>query len=311
MTLFPRPLLTNGAVHPAEQFRMMVRDLARGAEGVTEGDDLKVTQRSTPGGGVVVGDGSAVVQGRADAFQGHYAACNAGAVDVTIAATGGSARSDMLILRVEDPQYEGTLDPQVDQIVYFQVISNVSSSATAIPDGRTGIPLARIDIPSSTSTITNAMITDLRKIANPRRDRRLYTQSPTTDSALIGSSATFSYFSTAPGWNIAIPTWASIVRLRVDVCPIRFSVNDYYGYLRATFGASLTVQQTAIDDNQGAIVRRIPAICADTLTIPDTYRGTTQLLRAQASGLAGQAGRINVGPPTTLIADVEFEEAPR
>lgn len=311
MALFPRPLLVNGATHPAEQFRMMVRDLARGAEGITEGDDLKVTQRGTPGGGVTISDGSAVIQGRANAFQGHYAACNAGAVDQPLAATGGTARSDMVILRVEDPQYEGTLDPQVDNINYFQVISNVSSTATAIPDGRTGIPLARINIPSSTSTITDAMITDLRKLANPRRDRKLYTQSPATDSALIGSSATFSYFSTAPGWNIPIPVWATTVKLRVDVCPIRFSVNDYYGYLRATFGASLTVQQTAIDDNQGAIVRRISAICADTLTVPSAYRGTTQLLRAQACGLNGQTGRINVGPATTLVADVEFEEAPR
>ncbi|QWA26861.1 hypothetical protein KJK32_46970 (plasmid) [Streptomyces sp. JCM17656] len=63
MALFPRPILTNGATHSAQQFRMLVRDLANGAEGITQGDDLKVTQRSTPGGGVLVGDGSAVVRG--------------------------------------------------------------------------------------------------------------------------------------------------------------------------------------------------------------------------------------------------------
>ena len=105
MALFPRPLLTNGATHSAQQFRMMVRDLANGAEGITQGDDLKVTQRSTPGGGVTVGDGSAVVRGRANTFQGHYSACNIGAVNVDLAATGsGAGRSDMVILRVEDPE---------------------------------------------------------------------------------------------------------------------------------------------------------------------------------------------------------------
>lgn len=311
MTLFSRPLLTNGATHPAEQFRMMVRDLARGSEGVTQGTDMKVTQKGTPGGGVTVSDGSAVIRGRANTFQGHYAACNQGSADVSIAATGASPRSDMVIVRVEDPQYEGTLNPEVDQIVYFQVISNVSSSATAIPDGRTGIPLARIDVPASTSTITDAMITDLRRIANPRRDRRLFTQSPTADSSLIGASTSFSYFSTAAGWNIAIPDWATTVRIRLDVCPIRFSVANYLGYLQATFGASLTVQPTALDDNQGAVVRKIPAICADTLTVPSAYRGTTQLLRAQANGSSGNTGRINIATSTTLIADVEFEEAPR
>src|SRR3954447_16960953 len=222
MALFPAPILTNGATHSAQQFRMLVRDLANGAEGITQGDDLKVTQRATPGGGVLVGDGSGVVKGRYTTFQGHYAACNIGSVDVTIAATGsGGGRSDMVILRIEDPEYEGSLNPATDQIAYFQVISNVSSSATAIPDGRTGIPLARIDIPVSTSTITDAMVTDLRKVANPRRSRSLLTQSPGSISTGIGSSTSYSYFSTAAGWNITIPDWASKAIVKLDVSPLR------------------------------------------------------------------------------------------
>lgn len=313
MALFPAPILTNGATHSAQQFRMLVRDLANGAEGITQGDDLKVIQRSTPGGGVTVGDGSAVVRGRANTFQGSYSACNIGAVDVDIAATGsGGGRSDMVILRIEDPEYEGSLNPATDQITYFQVISNVSSSATAIPDGRTGIPLARIDIPVSTSTITTAMITDLRKVANPRRSRTLVTQSPASISTGIGSSTTYSYFSTAAGWNIAIPDWATKAIVKLDVSPIRYDLGNFWGYLSATFGASLTVQPTTLDDNQGTGARRIPGIIADTLTVPSSYRGTTQLLRVRAAAAAtGQTGRIYVDSGTTLVADVQFEEAAR
>lgn len=313
MALFPRPILTNGATHSAQQFRMLVRDLANGSEGITQGDDLKVTQRSTPGGGVTVGDGSGVIRGRANTFQGHYSVCNIGAVNVDIAATGaGAGRSDMLIVRVEDPEYEGTLDPQVDQITYFQVISNVSSSATTIPDGRTGIPLARIDIPANTSTITDAMITDLRRVANPRRQRSLLTQSPASVSTGIGSSTSWSYFSTAPGWNITIPDWATKAIIKIDVSPIRYASGDFWGQLSATFGSSLSTQSIYLDDNQGNVVRRIPAIVADTLTLPTSYRGTTQLLRVRAAGLnAGQAGRVYVDSGTTLAADVQFEEAPR
>ncbi|NUS82781.1 MAG: hypothetical protein HOY75_08505 [Streptomyces sp.] len=311
MALFARPILVNGATHPAQQFRMLVRDLANGAEGITQGDDLKVIQRSTPGAGVLVGDGSGIVRGRVNTFQGSYSACNTGAVDVGISATGGAGRSDMLILRVEDPEYEGTLNPATDQIAYFQIISGVSSSATAIPDGRTGIPLARIDIPASTSTITNAMIVDLRKCANPRRTRRMYTHSPATDSGLIGSSTSYSYFTTEPAQSIAVPDWATTVRVRVDVCPLRYSVADFFGALSATFGASLTLQATSLDDNQGSGVRKIPAICADTLTVPSAYRGTNQSLRAQANGASGNSGRINVTTSSTFVYDVEFEEAPR
>lgn len=310
MTLFPQPILTNGATHSAQQFRMLVRDLSRGSEGVTQGDDLKVTAQFPTSTSVTVSDGSAVIRGRANTFQGHYAACNVGATTVPIASTGGTPRSDMVIIRVEDPEYEGSLNPATDQIVYFQVIPNVSSSATAIPDGRTGIPLARIDIPANTSTITDAMIHDLRKIANPRRDRQLFTHSPTADSSLIGASTTFSFFTTEPGVSIAVPDWATTVKIRVDVCPIRYSTADYFGNLRATFG-SLTLQSVGLDDNQGVNVRKIPAICADTLTVPASFRGTNQLLRAQANGNTGNAGRINVTSSTTFVYDWEFAEAPR
>jgi hypothetical protein len=311
MALFPVPILTNGATHSAQQFRMMVRDLVSGAEGITQGTDLKVAQLATPGTSVQVGDGSGVVRGRVSAFQGTYSVCNIGAATVPIAATGGTARSDMVVLRVEDPEYEGTLNPVVDQINYFQVISNVSSSATAIPDGRTGIPLARIDIPASTSTITNAMIKDIRQVAAPRRESRLWTQSPTALSTEItGSAGAFSYFTTAAGWTIAVPSWASTVRVTITTSQLRYSTAPYYGGLRATFGASLTVQPVNLDDNQTGI-RRGTVAAGDTLTIPDTYRGTSQLLRLQAAGYSGNTGKVGVDGSTTIIAQVEFEEAAR
>lgn len=312
MTLFPRPILTNGATHSAQQFRMLVRDLARGNEGITEGDDLKVTQRATPGGGVTVADGSAVVKGRDAVFQGHYSACNIGPVDVDIAPTSSTARSDMLILRIEDPEYTGTLNPATDQVAYFQIISNVSSTATTIPDGRTGIPLARIDIPALTYAITNAMIVDLRKVANPRRDRTLYTQSPASASLQIGgNSGQFFYFTTAAGWTIPVPTWATTVKIRLDIAGLRLTAGNVYGGLRAMFGTPTSTQAVTVDDNQGSGTRRITAITADTLTVPTAYRGTSQLLRAQFAGFSGNAGTVSVDTSSTLIADVEYFEAPR
>ncbi|MFI0822319.1 hypothetical protein ACH4TX_41900 [Streptomyces sp. NPDC021098] len=311
MALFQAPILTDGAYHSAQQFRMLVRDLARANEGITQGDDLKVTALSTPGSQVQISDGSGIIRGRANTFQGSYAVCNVGTATLDIAPTGGTGRSDMICVRVEDPEYEGTLDPALQQIEYFQVISGVTSTATAIPDSRTAIPLARIDIPASTSIITNAMITDLRKIANPRRDRSLWLQSPASLSTEIsGSSGSFSYFTTAAGWTIPIPAWAGSVKIKIDVGQLRYSTGTVYGYLRATFGSSLTVQQVVLDDNQGSVVRRQTVVLGDTLTIPATYRGTNQLLRLQAAGGTGNAGKFSVDSSTTLIADVEFFEAP-
>ncbi|WP_331764833.1 hypothetical protein [Streptomyces sp. NBC_01238] len=312
MSLYQVPILVNGATHSAEQFRALVQDLARGAEGITQGGDLKVTQLSTPGVSVQVGDGSGLVRGRVQPFQGTYSVRNQGSATVPIAATGGSGRSDMLILRVEDPQYEGSLDPAKDQVNYFQIISGVSASATTIPDGRTGIPLARIDIPASTSTITNAMIKDIRQVANARQQRTLLTQSPTALSTDIGGeTGTFTNFSTSPGWSIAVPDWASTVVLSLSVGQIRYNGGNYFGKIRATFGSSLTVQPVNLDDNQTAGVRRATIVLGDTLTIPAAYRGTSQTLRFQASGVTPNPGKVGVDGSTTLIADVTFYEAPR
>jgi hypothetical protein len=279
VTLFQAPLLTNGATHPAQQFRMMIRDLARGNEGITEGDDLKVTALSTPGTSVKVSDGSGVVRGKANTFQGSYAVCNIGTPTVAIAATGGSPRSDMVVLRVLDPEYEGTLNPAVDQIEFFDIVSNVSSTATQVPAGYTAIPLARIDIPASTSVITNAMITDLRQCANPRRQRDIYIVSPTSMST--------------------------------EIAGLRYSTGLFFGNLRSTFGSSLTTQSVVLDDNGGTGVRRGVALTADTLAVPSTYRGTNQLLRPQASGAGGNAGKVSIDASSTVIADVEYLEAPR
>lgn len=62
MTLIQPPMMVNGGIHPARTMRMMIRDLSRGAQGVTEYNDLKVTPLTTPGAGVQIADGSGVVR---------------------------------------------------------------------------------------------------------------------------------------------------------------------------------------------------------------------------------------------------------
>ncbi|KPC96291.1 hypothetical protein ADL27_04425, partial [Streptomyces sp. NRRL F-6602] len=78
MALAPVPIATKNAEHSAQQFRMMIKDLARGNQGVTEGDDMKVTALATPGAGVQISDGSAVIAGKVSPVQGFYTAYNIG-----------------------------------------------------------------------------------------------------------------------------------------------------------------------------------------------------------------------------------------
>ncbi|MFE1767314.1 hypothetical protein ACFW81_24230 [Streptomyces angustmyceticus] len=313
MALNPTPIATTGATHTAQQFRMMLRDLARDNEGVTTGLDLKVTALGTPGAGVQISDGSAVIAGKVSSVQGSYTAYNIGSDTVSVSATGGSPRSDMLVLRVEDPDYEGTRDPASDPIVFWEVVPNVSSSATTVPAGYSAIPLARIDIPASTATITNAMIVDLRKVANPRRDRTLWTYFAANPAVYIsGTSETWQNFPTGAHWTIPVPAWAASVKVVLHAACIGLDTGYAFGGLTFNFGGKEAAQWVSIDDNQGTGFRRNTLLVADTLSLTDTagaaLRGTNVTLQVRMRTRSSNAGHIIVDGATTFVADIEFTE---
>ncbi|WP_330306246.1 MULTISPECIES: hypothetical protein [unclassified Streptomyces] len=307
MTLIQPPMMVKGGTHPARTMRMMIRDLSRGAQGVTEYNDLKVTQQTTPGAGVQVGDGSGVVRGAAWG-QGSYTQYNVGTALVNIAPTGAQGRTDMVVLRVQDPEYEGSLNPASDDIGFFDVVSNVSSTATQPPAGMTAIPLARIALPSNCATVTNAMITDLRRIANPRRDRQLYTAFPGSPlNRIVWQDNQWHTWPSAAHWNIAVPVWAVSAKLVTTVAGLRLDSADVFASMRQVLGI-VTGQGTAIDDDQGANTRRSTVVVADSLTIPFAMRGTTQSLYLQTFMSKAETGNLGVDNGTSLITDVEFEE---
>ncbi|MER5302132.1 hypothetical protein ABT039_22115 [Streptomyces lasiicapitis] len=307
MTLAQAPLLTNGATHSAQTFRMMIRDLSRGSEGVTEGNDLKVTPLTVPAGGVLVGDGSGIIRGRAASWQGHYTAYNIGTEQVPIAPTGATARADLVVLRVQDPEYEGNQDPAQDPVVFFDVVSGVSATATAPPAGYSAIPLARINLPANTGTVTAAMITDLRRIANPRRERILRTSFPSELSTLKYSDNKWHTWPAAARWSIPIPSWAASMKVVTTFAGLRMTKADVYAAMQNVIAAEKG-QNTVIDDDQGSQTRRSTIVLADNLTVPAVLRGTTQSLFVQTYMSKIETGDLSVDGSTSLICDVEFTE---
>jgi hypothetical protein len=317
MALEGVPIATLGAEHSAQQFRMMIKDLARDNQGVTTGSDLKVTALSTPGAGVQIGDGSAVIAGKVSPVQGYYNAYNIGSDTVDIAATTSTGRSDMLVLRVEDPEYEGTRVPggeNPDPIVFFEVVPNVSSSATTVPAGYSAVPLARIDIPASTATITNAMIKDLRQVANPRRERILtpYYQPGGPVVEISGTSSTYKTHPNVTLATLAIPSWAATAKVVFSVNGLRLANGDVFGAFRFKLGTVEAFQEVFIDDNQGAVARRINVEMVETIDLTTTagalLRGTNQPIVARMRTDPLNDGSIGVDSRSTFKIDVEFLE---
>jgi hypothetical protein len=303
-------MMVNGGTHPARTMRMMIRDLSRGSQGVTEYNDLKVSQQTTPGAGVQIADGSAVVRGAAWG-QGSYTQYNVGTALLDIAPTGATGRTDLVVLRVQDPEYEGTLDPSSDDIGFFAVVSNVSATASAPPAGMTAIPLARITLPANCATVTDAMITDLRGIALPRRDRQIYTASPTATQTWTGNKdGSYVVWPPVARWNIAVPAWAVRARVIYTVSALQVVTGSVYGRVTWQLGA---VASQGTNYDTGAFVggdraQRVNLISADTVAIPAALRGTTQALYGLVALAASNAGILQADISTTAIADIEFEE---
>ncbi|MFD8777517.1 hypothetical protein [Streptomyces sp. NPDC059916] len=313
MALETTPLAVTGGEHTAQQLRMMIRDLAQNNQGVTTGTHLKVTALSTPGAGVQIGDGSATITGQVSPVQGSYNVYNIGSDTKNIAATGGTGRSDMLILRVMDPEYEGSRDPS--DCAFFDIVSNVSSSATTVPSGYSAIPLARIDIPASTATITSAMIKDLRKVTNPRRVRiqdPYYAPDPLVE--ISGTSETWKTFPNLVMKQIAIPSWAAQMQVAFTVNSLRLAEGNIWGNFRFMLGSIEAAQYVGIDDNQGSAARRSTIQMIETIDLTTTagaaIRGTTQPFYSRMRTRVSNAGKIGVDATTTFNIDYEFLEGP-
>ncbi|MFI1182477.1 hypothetical protein ACH4UT_23385 [Streptomyces sp. NPDC020799] len=288
---------------------MMLRDLAQGGEGISDGPDLKVRPLPTPGAGVVVDEGSGIIRGRAALWQGSYSAYNIGQETVAVSPTGATPRSDLIVLRVTDPEYEGGLDPAKDKINTFQVIPAVSPTATAPPSGITGIALARLDIPAKTGTITAGMITDVRRVANPRRARTLYTAFPNgSPSQLRQTDNKYADWPASARWMVPVPGWATTAIVVVTIAGLRIDGANAFGALQTVLGTHQG-EDTLIDDDQKD-VRRTTTVIADTIPVPAEYRGTTQPLFLQTQLNPKFTGYLQVDGGVSIVADVEFTEGP-
>jgi hypothetical protein len=159
--------------------RMMVQHAIDGNQGVLNPLDCQVQATGPPSQGVLITPGSAMVLGQEITQQGMYHAYNVGndLSLATLAPTGGTIRSDMIVLQAQDPTWSGSPwgGPAAGPIIVPAIISGVAGNATAPPGGISALALARVDLPVSTSIITQGMITDLRMVSNPNRQRGFQT----------------------------------------------------------------------------------------------------------------------------------------
>lgn len=311
MALDPVPwFIGGGAEHSPDVARLLAHAATGGAAGVIAPTDLLCTTTPAPTGNVRVMPGAAIIPNTyAGVTSQSYMARAVSVTDLPVTATGSAGgRSDMVVVRVDDPQFGGAAPVSVEDGPYvrLEVISNVGAGATAVPAWVTypAIPLARIDLPANTATVTASLIKDLRALPNPRRTRDLYNTQIGTASQITGTT---SYTNWGPQANrtIAVPAWATQVKVICHIIGAQAQTSATYGTVRANFGGTIT-QVNGFDMDPGT---RTSLIVADTLAVTPAQRGTGVLLKLEGQKSSG-SGQMELDGWSTVLWDIEFLETP-
>lgn len=292
----------DGVEVPAAVARAVAYASSGGAEGVVEPEGLKVAPLDVPSTQVRVLPGAALVRNRyAGGSLQTYAVLEQIQQSLPVVATGSAGgRSDLVIVRVTDPEFGSGDAGSSFEIV--QGVPGTAGSEYAATLGYPALALARIDIPASTATITDDMIVDLRSVAIPRTKRVVISKEITTPAGVESSS-----FTEWPdeGVMVEVPDWATTAVFRVETLAAHWGPN-VSGELRIMFGGLGVVRQGYNLDLPAGQNVRVPMVCAGQASIPQA-QGETRNLRLQARRTAG-TGYIASRVDAYYILEVEFME---
>lgn len=286
MALDPVPwLVGGGAEHSPAVARMLAYMATSGASGIGQPGDLRVTALPTPGGAVRVAPGAGVL---ANLYPGggqqSYIARNISSTEATIPATGSSGGATRyLILRVDDPEYAGQApaDPKVGPYVRFVLVG--STNNLAYPN----VVLAKIVQPANTATITQAMITDLREVANPLSSvtlRARPTVAAETETLTVTATKGEWFPNAGAEQTIFVPPWATRAIIEATWIQVREPGGNSAGECWVEFGPWLaagerkySTQRFDWNTHNGTDVARAVWEVADDRYIPAEMRGTDQI----------------------------------
>lgn len=299
-----------------------------GAQGIVSRDDLKVTQLSTPGVGVQIAPGVAILNNKYQSMINESYVVSNPTVHIipsgSMPASSASARSFIVAVTIGDPDFSQaghpwmtSSDPAPGTELTFNyvrvILVEVPAGTVALSGAYPNYPLARIDIPASTTTITNAMITDLRALARPR-NKPMTLVSPaglwnTTNHILTSSSYVDWGNSFAP--TVEIPSWAVAADLSTFINSVSItdsSVSINGGILNKI--GSISGTGIVYDTPTASGGTRQSYMVSNTFDV-STLAGTTAPIKIQGARFTGsgtgQALRLASG--SQIIHMLTFREA--
>lgn len=276
----------DGAQMNADLARLAEYAAVGGAEGIISRGDLKVVATGPASGNVKVNPGGVLIRNRSTGTpDGTYVALNEAGADELVAVTptgAGVTRSDLVLVRVKDPQFAPWPAPPAGTELTYQyvetfVVANVDPTTvdfTELEENYSAYALARIDIPANTAVFTDAMIVDLRKVARPRSESVQAHLQATAADTLNPAVGVYELFPQGCFVDVDIPEWAVTCKIMGFVEGLRLTKAGN-GKLRVAFVNGNATQVTAIDDSAAAgtyPVRRSYNIGGE-VAVPSAIRG--------------------------------------
>lgn len=319
----------DGGRHPGALFRTAQYAAGGPNEGVVSFADCRVHQLATPGRGIAI-DPGAITMRNPDAKNQAYVANASALTTLDGPAATTAERSYIVLVRVEDPEF-GWPEPssaaaptyQYVRPMLFGPVPKTTTQASQLNLGYSAYALARVDIPANTTTLIDGMITDLRKVANPRRDRfsdRYNILYSPNDGAETGS---WLRYPDVPQPSILIPDWATQMFLRVDIDGVMARDSALSGNWSVFVGppqgagdaaARITGIPSGVIASRATFFNQqifgdtvLHFLNSDKMNIPATMRGKPQTFSVRMNRNGG-AGFFRSTSATQVVLDVEFLE---
>lgn len=307
-----------GAEHSPETVRAAYHESTGGNEGVSGALDLKVVPLSPAGAGVNVLSGGGTLINRYPGGQGQsYAGRAPSQTFVPITATGtGGGRSDLIVMRVLDPQYEGQppADPLNFDYTRLRVIEGVAPNTVSALDLNLGYPaiaLGRVDMPVNTATVAQGYVTDLRQLTQPKIRLVPAQFFPNTDKVMTKNAYSSWPFSGIMS-NIAVPWWANRVEITATVNGIEITGSttvDNVAGVRTAFdmgaGGTPNYSENGILKGKGGTRQSISIVGSHP--IPANRRGKTVGISLQGNQTVG-TGTFQGDYQTSIAVLIIFKE---
>lgn len=320
----------DGAQMNSALARRAMYSIAR-QSGIVQKDDLKVQALGSPGNGVVITNGVGVVLNDYQTVPNEvYVVSNPSSHTIPsgeMPASNPSPKSYIVAVVVGDPDFSqtghpwmGTDDPPSGEELDFDYVRptliQVSSGATTLNVDYPALVLARIDIPASTTTITNAMITDLRKLSMSRQEQHAFVAPDTawdSTTAFIPTGTAFANWGSgqyAP--SVDVPSWAktAIVLAHINGVYLADASSNVKGKVRATIGG-VASPETRFDLSVGGGTIRDNYMCGGKFNV-ESVAGTAAVLRVQGfqelPASPADAKKLKLTSGSQIIFDVRFFE---